>query len=352
MSHGQSRHNYQADLAARAVIGEHRRMAFERAFSGTSLRKNGTSVAADASGIAEAGKEFASSVAEACGSALPDVVGAVPAFGAINAVLKIVGIDESEKANFELIMAEELAVVAANGLLGVASMYTPYLSTVIAGKDMVKEWVNTAVEGHKAYTLKRSIKCDVLPGDPQAAARAVRQLIARSANNSARLATINTTKFAVDVTATAGGFGAAGAIAGPVTGAAAAGAKLTNTLFLLGRDYHEMSGANKLLKSGTVPAAETLFGTYPLLGCYLIAGADDSDLLFFFMGEMGQAGWMDKVEKQKKRTLGPLQQEARKVITGSRFELDGFHGSKLNIIVPKKHTKMQHIKSWASRVFL
>ena len=80
-----------------------------------------------------------------------------------------------------------------------------------------------------------------------------------------------------------------------------------------------------------MPSAETLFGTYPLLGCYLIAGADDSDLLFFFMGEMGQSGWMDKVEQQKKRTLGPLQDEARQYIKDSRFELDGFHGSKVNV---------------------
>ena len=116
-----------ADLAARAVIGEHRKRAFEKTFSGTSLRKKNSSIAADASAIAEAGMDFASNVADACGSALPDVVGAVPAFGAINAVLKIVGIEEAERANFELIMAEELAVLATNGLLGIASMYTTYL---------------------------------------------------------------------------------------------------------------------------------------------------------------------------------------------------------------------------------
>jgi hypothetical protein len=112
-----------------------------------------------------------------------------------------------------------------------------------------------------------------------------------------------------------------------------------------------MKAANNLLKATITPSAETLFGTYPLLGCYLIAGADDSDLLFFFMGEMGQAGWMDKVEKQKKRTLAPLQSEARKAIKDSRFELNGFHGSKLNIIVPKKKTPYSHLKSWAHRTF-
>ncbi|MDH3431485.1 MAG: hypothetical protein OEQ14_15895, partial [Gammaproteobacteria bacterium] len=226
MRQANSRGDYQADLAAKALVGLHRQQAFDRAFAGTHLRKSASAIANDGSGLAETGMEFASNVAEACGSGLPDVVGAVPIFGAINSVLKIIGIEEGERANFELIMAEELAVLTTNGLLGIASMYTPYISTVMAGKDMVKEWVNTAVDGHKAYVLKRSIRCDVLPGDPQAAAKAVRQLIARNASNSARLATINTVKFAVDVTATAGGFGGGGAIAGPVTGAAAAGAKL------------------------------------------------------------------------------------------------------------------------------
>jgi len=346
-----ARARLETELAAKAVIGAHRRQAFDKAFTGTHLRKKGSSISKDSREVAEAGFEFAGNVADAAGKALPDVVGAVPIFDAIASVCKIVGIEKDEREDFDLMMAEELAVLTTKGLLGIASLYTPYISTVFAGKDMVKEWVNTAIEGHKAYTLKRTIKCDILPGDPQAAAKAVRQLIARNRDNSARLATINTVKFAVDVAATAGGFGAAGAAAGAITGAAASGAKLTNTLFLLGRDYHEMKAANALLTAPTLASAETLFGTYPLLGCYLIAGADDSDLLYFFMGEMGQAGWMDKVEKQKKRTLGPLQDEARKYIEESRFELDGFHGAKVNVLIPKKKSKTVHLKSWAQRVF-
>jgi len=341
----------QAQIDAKAMIGMHRQKAFQTAFKGTHLRKKGVSIASDAKDLAAGGMEFASNVAAAAGRALPGVVGAVPIFDAISTVIKIVGIEEGERPDFEMMMAEELAVLTTKGLLGVASLFTPYISTVFAGKDMAKQWVSVATEGHKAYTLKRSIKSDVLPGDPQAAAKAVRQLIARNRNNSARLATVSTVKFAVDVASTAGGFGAGGAIAGPVTGAAAAGAQLANSLYLLGRDYSEMKAANGLLTAPALPSAETLFGTYPLLGCYLIAGADDSDLLFFFMGEMGQAGWMDKVEQQKKRTLGPLQDEARQYIADSRFELDGFHGSKINVKVPAKKSKLVHMKSWAHRVF-
>ena len=338
-------------LAAKAVIGEHRRKAFETAFSGTYLRKKRTSILEDVAGLAEGSLEFGSTVAEAAGQTLPDVLSALPIGAALDAVLKIIGIEEGEMEDFNGIMAEELAVFASNSVLSIASLYTPYLSTVFAGKDMIKQWVNVAVEGHKAYTQKRTIPCDLLPGDAQAAGKAVRQLIVRNRNNSARLATINTVKFSVDVAATAGGFGAGGAAAGPITGAAAAGAKLANSLYLMGLDYHEMKGANDLLKSNTLPSAEKLFGVYPLLGCYLIAGADDSDLLFFFMPEMGQKGWMDKIEEQKKRTLGPLQDEARRYINDSRFELNGFNGSKINIIIPQKKSKFVHMKSWAQRVF-
>lgn len=346
---GQAAHHTMA--SAKIVIDEHRKNAFKSAFDGTHLRKKGANLAEDARGLAEAANKFGTAVASAAGEAMPDAVGAVPIFDVLGSVLKIVGLEPEERQDFELIMAEELAVLSAKSLIGVAELFTPYLSTVIAGKDMMKSWVNTAVEGHKSYTLKRTIKGDLLAGDPQAAGKAVRQLISRNAANSARIATIQTAKFSVDVAATAGGFGAGGAAAGPITGAAAAGAQLANSLFLLGRDYHEMKAANALLKSTTLPSSETLFGTYPLLGCYLIAGADDSDLLFFFISEMGQAGWMDKVEKQKKRTLGPLQAEARKAIGESRFELDGFSGAKINVIIPKKRSPFSHLKSFAHRVF-
>jgi len=340
-----------AIIDAQRIIVLHREQAFEKAFSGTELRKKKSSIASDGSDLASAGFDFASNIASATGSGMPDVVGAVPIFDAINSVLKIIGLEEGERDDFEMMMAEELAVLTTKGLLGVASLFTPYLSTVIAGKDMVKQWVTVATEGHMAYTLKRSITCDVLPGDPQAAAKAVRQLIVRNRNNTARMASVSTVKFAVDVAATAGGFGAGGAVASAVTGAAAAGAQLANTLYLLGRDYLEMKASNGLLKSPTLPSAEKLFGTYPLLGCYLIAGADDSDLLYFMVSGMGEKGWMDKVEKMKKTTLGPLQEVARGYINESRFELNGFHGSKLNVIVPKKKSKLVLMKSWANRVF-
>ena len=334
-----------ADRAARLVLEEHRKKAFETAFKGTKLAKKNAAIKDDALSLYDETKTFLDAVAEAAGGSLPPL----PSRDALNAILKIAGIAEEEKSDFEAVFSEELALMVVNGLTGIASLMTPYVGLVVGGKDMLAEWVKTAIESHKSFTLKRSIPTDILPGDPFLAAEAVRKIITREASNHARLATINTVKFAVDVSVTAGAFGAD--VAGPVTGAAAAGAKLVNSIFLLGRDYYEMKSANALLTSGTLPDPTKLFNSHPLLGAYLIAGADDSDLLFFFIQDMGAPGWMDKVEQQKKKTLGPLQKEARKAIGSSRFSLAGFSGAKVNVIVASKQSRVAQIKGFVSKLF-
>lgn len=345
---GAHRASWSQDQAARLVLIEHRKKAFESTFSGTHLAKKNSTVKDDAKAIYDDTREFAGAILEAANVNIPSL----PSSDAISAVLKIIGIEEAEQSDFEAVFSEELQSLAAttlSGVVGIASLMTPYVGLVTGGKDMVSEWVKTAIAGHRSFKLKRSIPSNILPGDPQLAAKAVRELISRDAANHARLATINTVKFSVDVSVTAGALGAD--IASPVTGAAAAGAKLANTLFLMGRDYYEMKSANNLLTSGVLPEPAKLFGAYPLLGSYLIAGAEDSDLLFFFIEDMGAPGWMDKVEKQKRQTLEPLQREARKAIEGSRFDLVGFHGAKINVLVASKQSRMAQVKGFVSKLF-
>jgi len=336
------------DQAARLVLVEHRRKAFETAFKGTHLAKKSSTIQDDAKSVYDESREFAEAIFEAANISAPPL----PSSDAISAVLKIIGIEEDEKSDFEAVFSEELQNLAATtvtGILGIASLMTPYIGLATGCKDMVAEWVKTAIAGHRSIKLRRSIPTDILPGDPQLAANAVRELISRDAANHGRLATIYTVKFAVDVSVTTGALGAD--IASPVTGAAAAGAKLANTLFLMGRDYYEMKSANNLLTSGTLPEPAKLFGAYPLLGAYLIAGANDSDLLFFFIEDMGAPGWMDKVEKQKSQTLEPLQREARSAIEASRFDLVGFHGAKVNVLVASKQSRIAQVKGFVSKLF-
>ena len=339
---------YNEQLAAKAVLEEHRRKAFETAFRGTKLTKKSASIKDDAKSVYDDTREFVEALADVGDIKIPPL----PSSDVLHMVLKLVGIEQAEQADFELVFSEELQELAAmgvKGLVGVASLMTPYVGLVTGGKDMVAEWVKTAVEAHKSIQLRRSIPHNILPGDPQLAAQAVREIITREATNHARLATINTVKFSVDVSVTAGAMGAD--IASPVTGAATAGAKLANTLFLLGRDYYEMKAANNLLTGPVMPEPAKLFNAYPLLGAYLIAGADDSDLLYFFMSDMGAVGWMDKVEKQKKETLGPLQKESRKAISNSRFMLAGFHGAKVNVEVEAKQSRIAQVKGFVSKLF-
>jgi hypothetical protein len=335
-----------ADRAARMVLEEHRRKAFETAFRNTKLAKKNESIKDDALSLYDETKTFMEAVADAAGGSVPSL----PSKDALRAILKIAGIAEEEKSDFEAVFSEELALMVVNGLTGVASLMVPYVGLVMGGKDMLAEWVKTAIAGHKSYTTKRSIPTDILPGDPQLAAQAVRKIITREASNHARLATINTVKFAVDVSVTAGAMGAD--VASPITGAATAGAKLANSIFLLGRDYYEMKSANALLTGGTLPDPTRLFNSHPILGAYLIVGADDSDLLFFFIDDMGAPGWMDKVEQQKKKTLGPLQKEARKAIENSRFDLAGFSGVKFKKPgVASKQSRVAQIKGFVSKLF-
>lgn len=345
---GAQRRVWNEQQAAKMVLEEHRKKTFETTFKGTKLAKKNGAVSDDAKSIYDESREFTGAILEAANVNFPPL----PSSDVISSVLKIVGIEEAEQSDFEMVFSEELqklAITGLSGVAGIASLMTPYVGLVTGGKDMVAEWVKTAIAGHKSFKLKYSIPTNILPGDPQLAAKAVREIISRDAANHARLATINTVKFSVDVSVTAGAMGAD--IASPVTGAATAGAKLANSLFLLGRDYYEMKAANNLLTAGVLPDPAKLFNAYPLLGAYLIAGADDSDLLYFFIQDMGAPGWMDKVEKQKRETLGPLQQEARSAINNSRFTLVGFHGAKVNIEVASKQSRMAQIKGFVSKLW-
>lgn len=334
--------SYQDQRAALSVLQEHRSQIFLKTFKGTKLVKKSGSLKADAESVGTEVRGFTEAVVKAAGGSVP----ALPSNEAIHAVLKIIGIEEGEVDDFVGIMGEEVAVYLGKGLVSVATVFVPYMSTVLAGKDMVREWVITATKYHQHFNHKRNIKTNILPGSPQEAANAVNTLIARSGAKHGTRATINTVKFAVDVGTS---YGAPG-VAGPATAAAAAGAKLAQTLFLLGRDYHEMKSANEVLCGGVPFGPAELFSVYPLLGCYLIISADDSDLLFFLLPEMGGAGWMDKVEKQKRVTLGPLQKTARHEIGKSRFELAGFSGVKM-AIVASPVSRRAHIKKAFRRIF-
>jgi hypothetical protein len=333
------------ERAALKVLEEERRRALFKTFIGTKLGRKRGVIIDDGHELRDGALSVSMAVAEAMGEKIP----IKPVIESVNFALRLAGIQEEEGPDFEAVFGEELALAGVKSLVSVAALFTPYLGMGIAGKEMLKHWALTAERGYVRYNAGKHADTDILPGDPEAAARAVLQMISREITNNARLAGIHTAKFTVDVSAAAGAMGAD--VAGPITGAATAGAKLANTLFLMGRDYREMKAANALLTGGRMPSAGKLFGAYPLLGAYLVAGSDDSTLLGFLASEMGSAGWMDKVERQKARTLAPLQKESRRLIRDSRFTLHGFHGAKVDVEVASRSSRMVSVLKFVDKAF-
>src|SRR5690606_19632587 len=70
----------------------------------------------------------------------------------------------------------------------------------------------------------------------------------------------------------------------------------------------------------------TVFQVCPLLGCYLLTCADLSTIINLDVQEIGQKGWMDKVEKLRNQKIQPVLIQASRLIVAHRFVLDGIDG--------------------------
>jgi hypothetical protein len=86
----------------------------------------------------------------------------------------------------------------------------------------------------------------------------------------------------------------------------------------------------------------TVFKECPILGCYIIVCSDTSNVLNFFVADIGLPGWMDRVEDMKKHSLDRLIKDANKFIVSSRLHLAHAPTNK-GIAVPK--TLAQKVKT-------
>jgi hypothetical protein len=96
-----------------------------------------------------------------------------------------------------------------------------------------------------------------------------------------------------------------------------------------------MNDANDLLRAGTLDLS--LFKACPLLGCYLIANSNTSDIINMAVGDYGSPGWKFEVEAMVIRAR-PVFSKAREVIKGSRFEIRSMAGMKGSAIDRNKKT--------------
>ena len=89
----------------------------------------------------------------------------------------------------------------------------------------------------------------------------------------------------------------------------------------------ELIEGNKILENPSQLDLK-VFKASPLLGCYLLTCSDTSSVINFSLAEIGTPGWMDKVEKMKKKGFDTLVKLATKEITSSRLYLDGLKSDK------------------------
>lgn len=200
---------------------------------------------------------------------------------------------------------------------------TPFLGVVTSGVKLVKAGKAVAQDGYHLYKSS-DYKQGFRPGDPYAAAEAIQAIIKRDlARHSVKLGQQSVATgakiaglFADLGTATTAGIGAANALA-----------SLGLQLFSLGLDIKDMRAGNKRLATPNTLDL-TVFNECPVLGCYLLTCADTSSVANMFVADIGLPGWMDRVEKMKKKQMEPMLKIASKNIQGSRLQLEGISSDK------------------------
>ncbi len=88
---------------------------------------------------------------------------------------------------------------------------------------------------------------------------------------------------------------------------------------LLAVEFSATKEANKLLEEGKLDIR--LFETYPLLGCYFLRCADLSTIIPIDC--FGMPGWMDAIERMKKKGYDDIRESAEDFIKKSPWQIAG-----------------------------
>jgi hypothetical protein len=217
-------------------------------------------------------------------------------------------------------------------LPGFASVQSGLTAMVHLGKAANHAWVKHQVES-KESALRS--------GDPKAALAAVARIIGRARDKSGTKAAINASHAA----ATAAGFFVdGGAVSGPVAGVLKTFASLSYRMFLLGRDMDEKYWANRLL-ADPQSIDVGVFTVAPILGCYVITEATAFDILNFLVGEMGQDGWMSKVESMIPDMVY-VQDTAAQYARDSSLQMSGL---KTDMFKYRGLTRSERLKLWIKK---
>lgn len=218
---------------------------------------------------------------------------------------------------------EVIEAITAKVVNDIVAEIVPVLGILVSGGKLAKAAVDVVKAGRDLYKFE-DYASGIRSGDPMAAAMAVKTLIERDlAKHSVKLAQ-QTAATALKIAGTLGDGGTATTAA---VGLANALASLGLELYALGMAIKEMRAGNRRLATPETLDL-TVFDECPILGCYLLTCADTSAVANFFVNDMGQPGWMAKVEEMKKTKMDPLIKIAKKNIGSSKIQLTGLSQNK------------------------
>jgi hypothetical protein len=263
-------------------------------------------------------KDKVSAAATAAKSAPAAMAKAAVAPEAMRAVNQLFGSEIQDVAGLAAWVAKETGAVALQPIAQNVADMIPFISLVSGGAKVLAQWGSVVWDAYKevrAYTHRTAIA----PGAPEAALGAMRDLLRRETNFAAVKASITSAGFAANVGLHAAK--GAGSVLSPVVGAMQASAQAARAMAYFAMQVREAIIMHKALKNPQEIGFETLHRA-PLLGCYMLIGASDSELIAMLWDEFGQAGWMDEVTRLLK-DLKPLMDQAADLIQTSPFKLTG-----------------------------
>ncbi len=349
-----------ADAAARKILSDFREDYLEELFKDTELvhkksaigstvglltRQAGAVMGAAGAAAGGASGTFVSELAEKVLEALMDVLP-----GMIGAVFTELGQHVTEQILN--------AIASAMSVLGAAA---PGLGIVTSLGAIGKSAIPMLKDAHRRYQL-RNVREGLADGDPAAAFTAVQRILRRDFHQHA-ISAVHTVGghtwgiagnvlLVVEAVGAIPSLGASAvfvpvtAFAGALGPLASAFAQLIQTLFVYGRNWKEMRRGNERLKD---PATLdlTLFEDCPILGCYYLTCADTGTIVNMSYEEMGDAGWMDKVEQLEETALKPLLFRASRIIDEHSYRLKGIDGDvEANIRMISKGRVLRGDKPW------
>jgi hypothetical protein len=293
---------------------DQQRTILYRNFQNASLALPGFNAAVEV----QAAKEKISNAVNTTKSAGTSVAKSAIAPEAMRAVNQLFGSEIQDVAGLAAWVAKETGAVALQPIAQHVADMIPFVSLVSGGAKVLAQWGSVVWDAYKevkVYTHRKG----VASGAPEAALAAMRDLLRRETVFAAAKASITSAGFAVNVGLHAAK--GAGAVLSPIVGAAQASAQAARAMAYFGMQVREAIIMHKALKNPSEIGFETLHRA-PLLGCYLLIGASDSELIAMLWDEFGQAGWMDEVTRLLK-DLKPLMDQASDLIQASPFKLTG-----------------------------